>query len=263
MNMARSAAIRMAVLLLAVALARLALEMPAAVPDTSSPPAHNAVGTANNWHAVGQTFVPERNGLHRISLVLGAEELTGSAQIAFHIKETPTGEPLRTVKRTISRLPHGHPSRFRPGSLEERWHDFEFEPIPDSAGRKLYFSVEGRDVPRENTVMVLLFHHSGYPQGEAYANEKPMNAHVVFRAYSRGSVADLLGVIGDNLTRNRPGLLSSPATYLALALVYVLLVGVLIGMVRRTAAPSPSGDPAATPARMGTGTREGRGYSSS
>ncbi len=209
------------------------LQIPTDVPDASSPPAGNGVGTVNDWTSVGQTFVARQNGLDRVSVVLAAEKLTDQAQIAFQVKEEPLGPPLRTVKRTISLLPEGDPMKLRPGSLQERWESFDFEPIPDSAGRKLYFSVEGKDVPRENTVRVLMFYHSGYTQGEAYMNEKSVDAHLAFRASARGRVADYVTVLSENLTRNRPGILANPLTYLGLGLLYVGLVAVLLRTVMR------------------------------
>ncbi len=204
------------------------LQIPVNVPDASSPPAGNGVGTVNNWSAVGQSFVVRWNNLDSISVVLAAEKPADQAAITFNVKQEPHGPPLRTVRRTISRLPVGNPSDMRPGTLQERWETFNFDPIPNSAGRKLYFSVEGKGVPRENTVKVLMFYHSGYPQGTAFLNEKSVNAHLPFRASSRGKVADYVTVLSENLTRNRPGPLGNPLTYLVLGLLYLGLVALLL-----------------------------------
>ncbi len=215
------------------------LQLPMDVPDTSSPPSGNGVGTANNWAAVGQTFVPSRNGLDRVSVVLAVEQPTDQAAITFNIKATPLGEPLRTIKEPISALPKGKAGDMRPGTLAERWYSFDFEPIADSAGRRLYFSVEGKDVPRENTVNVLMMYHNGYPLGEAYANEKPLDAHLVFRTYSHGRLADMLTVLASNLAHARPGILGYPGFYLALLATYGLLAAAVIRLVRRIATHNP------------------------
>lgn len=209
------------------------LQIPTDVPDTSSPPAGNGVGTVNDWTSVGQTFVARRNGLDSISVVLAADKPTDQAAITFNVKEGPHEPPLRSMKRTISLLPVGDPMKLRPGSLQEQWETFNFDPIPNSAGRKLYFSVEGKDVPKENTVKVLMFYHSGYPQGETFMNEKSVDAHLAFRAGARGRVADYVTVLSENLTRNRPGILANPLTYLGLGLLYVGLVAVLLRTVVR------------------------------
>ncbi len=199
------------------------LQIPAELPDTSSPLAHTAVGTVNDWTSVGQTFVPRENGLHRISVVLATDRATDSASIVFNIKETPTGPPLRIVKKTISELPEGNPSDLRPDNITEGWFSFNFDPIPDSAGRKLYFSLEGKDVPEANTVKVLMFYHSQYPQGEAYLNEKAVDAHVPFRAYSQGQLGHLITVLLGHLARTKPAWFPTTPLVLALTVLYLLL----------------------------------------
>ncbi|MHB8993589.1 MAG: hypothetical protein ACYC66_18360, partial [Chloroflexota bacterium] len=101
----------------------------------------------------------------------------------------------------------------------------------NSAGRKLYFSIEGKDVPKENTVRVLMFYPNSYPLGEAYMAEQEVGAHLAFRSYSRGKVADYLAVLSENLTRNRPGPLGNPLTYLGLGLLYLGLTAALLRAV--------------------------------
>ena len=112
--------------------------------------------------------------------------------------------------------------------MNPRWHSFDFEPIPDSARRKLFFSVEGKYLPTQNKVGVAMMFHSGYPEGTAYVNGGEQNAHVVFRAESSGKVRDYLGVLADNLTFEKQGPLANPATYVALGMAYVVLLGVLL-----------------------------------
>jgi len=213
----------------------LALQLPAEVPAAVSPPAGSGVATVNDWTSVGQSFPCRFDNLNQISVVLAAERPTDQAAITLNIKTGPFDPPIRTVRRTVSLLPVGDPMKFRPGSLDERWETFEFEPIPDSGGRRLYFSVEGKDVPRENTVRVLIFYHSGYPQGQAYLNEKETDAHVPFRAAAKGRAADYVNVLAENLTRGRPGLLANPLTYLVLGALYLVLVALLLRTATRAA----------------------------
>lgn len=198
----------------------LLLWLPADVPDTNSPFGGNANGTANDWTSTGQTFVPRWNGLRRVSLILAIESPVEGVALTFQVKESPTGEPIRTVKLPLTDIPQGIPYDYRPGGLSERWVDFDFEPIPDSAGRKLYFSVEGKDIQRENSVQLYMNYHNEYKKGEAYRNEKEEDAHVVFRTQADGRVMELLAVIGENLTRGKSGPFANPLTYVALAFAY-------------------------------------------
>jgi hypothetical protein len=209
------------------------IQIPIDAPDTSSPPAGNSTASVNDSRTVGQTFVPERDGLDRISVVLGVEQPSDQAEITFHIKESPSGESLRTVRRSLMDLPQGDAANMRPGTITQQWYTFEFEPIADSAGRKLYFSIEGAGVPHENTVKTLIMFHSGYKLGEAYLSEEPINGHIAFRAYSQGRVADLLATIMENLTRDKPGILASPVFYVALALIYIVLSVLLLIAARK------------------------------
>jgi hypothetical protein len=225
-----------AAIALAAAVILIVVQLPVNVPDTSSPPFASNVVLVHNWQAVGQSFVAERDGLSELAVILATAQRIDQAEIAFHVKDSPEGEPLRTVRRSLSSLPEGNALRYHAGGLSERWETFEFEPIVDSAGRKLYFSIEGEGIPTENAVGVLTFFHSRYPQGEAFVNEAPVNAHVNFRAYSQGQVKDYLLVIARNLTYNRPGPLSTPAPYLVLAVLYVTLAGALLAAVGRAGA---------------------------
>ena len=207
--------------------------MPVNVPDTSAPPASTDVATVNNWGSAGQSIAPERDGLSAVSVILATERRTDDADITFNIKVTPSGPPLRTVRRSLSELPEGDARELFAGGLHERWETFEFEPIPDSAGRKLYFSIEGKDVPKENSVGVLIYYHNAYPQGKAYLNEKSVDANLDFRTYSRGNGLDYLSTLARNLTLKRPGPLTSAVTFLALGMLYAGLIGGLLWRVAR------------------------------
>ncbi len=210
------------------------LQLPLDVPDASSPARSNHQGTVDAGNRVGQTFVPERDNLDRISLVLATEQSDNVSGMTLTVRDGgPDGAVLRIVGELISKLPEGNPYEYRPGGLDERWHPFYFEPIPQSAGRKLFFSVEGPTLLPENKAKVLMMFYNGYPAGNAYVNGESMNAHVVFRAHSRAQVKDYLGVLAENMTLKKPGLLASPVTYAALGLAYLLLLAGLLRSVRR------------------------------
>ncbi len=210
------------------------LQLPFDVPDASSPPRSNHQGTVDAGNRVGQSFVPRRDNLDRISLVLATEQSDNVSGITLSVRDGgPDGGVLRTVGELISKLPEGNPYEYRPGGLDERWHPFYFEPIPQSAGRKLFFSVEGPTLLPENKTKVLMMFYNGYQEGNAYVNGEAMNAHVVFRTHSRAQVKDYLNVLAENMTLKKPGPLASPVTYAALGLAYLLLLAGLLRSVRR------------------------------
>ena len=202
------------------------------VPDASSPVMANHLGMVDAEDSVGQTFVSRWDNLDRITLAIASLKPNDYSSITFTIRDGgPSGPVLRTVKELVSNLPVGDAfifSQDHPGIMNPRWHSFDFEPIPDSAGRKLFFSVEGKYLPPQNKVGIAMMFHSGYPQGTAYVNGGEQNAHVVFRAESWGNVPDYLAVLAGNLTFGKQGPLANPATYVALGIVYVVLLGALL-----------------------------------
>lgn len=212
----------------------LALHAPVDVPDTASPTTANHNGAINVGNNVGQVFVPRRDGLTRISVVAASERPADGYTANLTIREGgPNGKIIREVSKPLAEFPEGNPHRYRPGGLESRWMSFEFDPLGDSGGRRLYFSIDGRFVPVENTVRTLMRFRSGYPQGAAYVNGEEVGAHVVFRTHSRGQVKDVLGVIGENLTAKRDGILASGVTFVVLAVLYVALLAGLFASVWR------------------------------
>lgn len=220
------------------------LRIPMDAPDANSPLMSNHLGVVDAENSVGQTFIATRDNLDRMSLLLSVEQPNDYSSITFTIRDGGPNDPvLRTVKQQISRLPVGDPFRyniFHTAALDPRWQLLTFEPIPNSAGRKLFFSIEGKYIPPPTKVGVAMMFHSGYPEGTAYVNGGEQNAHVVFRAESRGDVRDYLGGLPENVTFEKQGPLANPATYAAPGVVYVLLLAALL----RTAWRALRGRPA-------------------
>ncbi len=209
------------------------LQLPVDVPDTNSPLEGNHTGVVNDANTIGQTLVATRNGLDRVEVTLSVENPLDQADITFRIEETQ-GTQSREVNLPVRDIPVGKVGDFRPGMITERWYSFEFEPIADSAGKQLYFTLKGAGLSGPNSVSLLMFFHNEYPLGEAYVNGSPVGGHVVFRAYTRGRLWDLIGVLLANATENMPSLLGSPITYIGLAFTYAILGATLVHLVRRT-----------------------------
>src|SRR5512133_391761 len=217
----RAAKMGLVMVVLAVVLAG-ALQLPVDVPDTNSPLEGNHTGVVNDANTVGQTLVATRDGLDRVEVTLSVQKPLDQSDITFRIEETP-GKQSREVKLPVRDIPIGKVGDFRPGMITERWYSFQFDPIRDSAGKQLYFTLNGAGLPGPNSVSLLMFFHNEYPLGEAYVNGNPVGGHVVFRAYTKGKLWDLVGVLAENMTRSMPGLLGSPITYVGLALTYAIL----------------------------------------
>lgn len=207
----------------------LGLYLPADVPDASSAPVANYIGSVDVGNSVAQTFVPLRDNLDGVSLLLSTEESEPTARLAFKLFDGgPDGQLLREVSLPVASLPEGDVFRYRPGGLEEKWTKISFEPVPGSAGRPVYFELDGQGIPTQNRVRTMLSFPSKYPRGIAFVNGISRNASVVFRAHSRGPAKGYLWALSSNLTAGRPGVLSSPAPYVALGAAYLALLAALL-----------------------------------
>lgn len=209
------------------------LLLPVEVPDTSSPPEGNHAGSVEGTTTIGQTFVPIRNGLSRIDLVVSNTPKMPRGRLAFQVRDA-AWKRVREVVVPISSLPLGKVGDLRPGTAMANWSSFQFEPIDDSADRELYLSLAIREPSSQEAVGVLMFFHNRYPLGQAYVNGDPANGYVVFRSYARGRVADVLAVWGSNLVREKQGILGSIGLYAGAAAVYLLVSAWTILAVKRS-----------------------------
>jgi hypothetical protein len=214
------------------ALVWLLVAVPVEVPDTSSPPDANHEGTVNGANSLGQTFVPSRDGLDRVDVGLAVQQPTDRAELTFQVMEVPW-KKSRTVTRRMSALPVGLVTDYRPGTITERWYSFSFEPVADSAGKEMFFSLEGREIQGPNSVGLLMFFHNSYPLGEAFLNGEALNANVVFRTYTKGNVLDLTQVVVENWSTHKSVPFDHPAVICGIALLFAGMAGTTLGLLLR------------------------------
>lgn len=222
--------------LILIALAALAiglLQLPVDVPDTNSPPEGNHSGVVNGANAVGQTFTVTRNGLDRIDVVLAVEKPVPDAGITFNVEEVPFKQ-ARQVDERLTSLPVGNVSDYPPGTILQKWYSFQFDPVSDSGGKQFFFSLEGKSVQGPNSASLLMFFHNEYPLGQAYINGAPTDAHVVFRAYTRGRLLDYAEIVAGNVMKDQPALAGSPALLAGLAAAYIVISAGVVLAVKRS-----------------------------
>ena len=211
----------------------LGLRAPMPVPDTHTRTGASASAEVNDWTSVANSFWTDRDGLYRIDVALSTLERTDSAELQFYVREGgPKGRIIRELHRSLMDLPEGkvldlYSTRWR----DLPWVSFQFEPLYGYAGKELCFSVEGKGIPLKNTVQVLFAYHNDYPRGEAFTSAKAANARMVFRTFTRGTLAELLGMTFPLLARGRPGFLGWQWVYEAAAAAVVALAVLLFAAI--------------------------------
>ena len=137
----------------------------------------------------GQTFVSERDNLYRIDLSTATFARTNSALVIFHLKEAPgSATDIRSIAL--------------PGSAiqNERTTTFLFSPLPDSAGKSFYFSIESPEARPGNAITVYANNYDQYSGGTAYRNGAPVAGDLAFSAYSQDTFT-LSSIMSDIASR--------------------------------------------------------------
>ncbi len=205
------------------------LQIPVDIPDTHAGSGASSVAEVNDWVSAGQTFRMDRSGLHRIDVPLSTLKRTDISDLQFYVREEVTGPNLRTLLVSLDKLPEGKVlDLYRTRWQDLPWVSFEFEPLSGYTGKSLYFNVEGKNIARENTVQVLFTYKDSYSRGEGYRSEKTADANMVFRAYARGNLSELLDMTFSRVAARRPGFLEADWLYRGTAMIGVTLVGILL-----------------------------------
>lgn len=191
-----------------------AASLPVPIPDTHTGTGASAVGEVNDWTSVGHAFRMDRDGLHRIDVALTTVKASSEIQLQFYVREEPRGPNLRTLRVSLDKIPEGKAlDRYSTRWQDLPWVSFEFEPLYGYAGKQLYFNIEGKDIPKANTVQALFAYPNGYQRGEAHTAEKPAGANMVFRTYALGTIPNLLGATFPMLADGKPGFLGAEWVY--------------------------------------------------
>ncbi len=121
---------------------------------------------------IGQTFVSPTNGLYRIDLLLATYARKNDRDVIFHLRNTPEGEDLVTVRLNASEVE------------DNSFYRFEFPPIANSAGQSFYFFLESPDSEPGNAITIWGVVRNVYNEGKGYRNHRPTGGELAFRVYA-------------------------------------------------------------------------------
>jgi len=121
---------------------------------------------------IGQSFISPANGLYRIDISLATYARENDREVIFHLRRTPEGEDLVTI-------------RFNAAQVEDNsFYRFEFPSIANSAGQSFYFFLESPDSEPGNAITIWGVVRNVYNEGKAYRNHRPTGGELAFRVYA-------------------------------------------------------------------------------
>lgn len=178
---------------------------PALSQEITSVPAGEIYGSIK----IGQSFVSPTNCLYRIDILLATYARKNARDVVFHLRHTPEGEDLATI-------------RFNALQVEDNsFYRFDFSPIPHSAGQSFYFFLESPDSVPGNAITIWGVMQSVYQEGRAYRNHRPTGGELAFRVYGE---PPLLTKVANYLREN--------PLQIIMFLLYSTLTFCLIGLLR-------------------------------
>jgi hypothetical protein len=101
------------------------------------------------------------------------------------------------------------------------YQSFAFPPIPDSAGRTFYLSIEAPSVSAAAPLLARYQNGDVYALGTRYWDGTPASGDLAFRIYDGDAPASDLQLLMDRLARGRPAPFNWPWLYPFLLAVYV------------------------------------------
>jgi hypothetical protein len=214
----------------------LALIVKASLDQTSAPPWGNPRGdqlltAIGEGSQVGQRFTAPLPGLYRIQVGL-ADATTGDMQpIIFHLKEDKAdADDLWSA--TLSE-----------GSAQaDRLHDVEFPPLRYSKGQIYTFYLESVSATAEQKVSARYSPSARLEGASAYLDGQPVAGNLQFLTYYTLRTRDKADLLIGRMAESRPYLLGTKGFYIALAAVYVVVLGAFLARAAQAILREQEGD---------------------
>jgi len=129
------------------------------------------VGEIYGETKVGQSFYSYGSGLSGIKVLMANyHNRENTHNVIFHLMENPKStKDFRRVVVNASEI------------LDNEYHNFEFNPIPDSKGKTYYFYIESPDSVPGNAITVLYAPDDIYGGGTRFMNSKPVKGDLFFQ----------------------------------------------------------------------------------
>ena len=162
----------------------------------------------------GQIFTSSRNNLYRIDLGTATFGHINSAEVIFHLQESP-GSAVDLFSKVI---PADQVQNERPTTIT-------FPSIPDSSNKSYYFWIESPQASPGNAISLYINEEDNYSGGTAYQDGKAVPGDIVFSAYSQDqySFEEVLHSFFGRVS-------ADPAFMILYAVVILSLIAILIAI---------------------------------
>ncbi|MBC8255123.1 MAG: hypothetical protein H8E35_14005 [Ardenticatenia bacterium] len=188
--------------------------------DVEQERASGLAGELLDGHTLGQTFTLQYDGLYRIDLYTATYARGNTHPVIFRIEPSQGWGDLVRLELPAAQISNSGPTVIT------------FPPLPDTAGRTLYFSIESPgSVPGD---AITVYRHEGnvYPGGQMFVDGQPIGGDIAFIAYTQETLT-LADVWNDFHSRARWDEPFFTFYCLLLALLLVALVVTLVWGKRR------------------------------
>ena len=142
--------------------------------DVEQEQASGLAGELLDGHSFGQTFAPQYDGLHRVDLYTATYARENTRPVVFRVMAAPgAAEELVRLELPAAQISNSGPTVIT------------FQPLADTAGRMLYFSVESPGSVPGDAVTIYRHEEDVYLGGEMFVDGQAAGGDIAFIAYTR------------------------------------------------------------------------------
>lgn len=161
---------------------------------------------------IGQSFVPKRNHLAQIQVLMGTFGRENDKDVIFQLWDIEP--PKKMILQKV----------FNASTVKKlRFHSLKFTPQKNSRGKEYYFSLSSPESTPGNSICAWMNTQDIYGDGQYFFNNRTSEGDLVFRTYSLQPVSAVLGKINENY----PGIWGSQL-FLILTVIFFLVLEVAV-----------------------------------
>lgn len=161
---------------------------------------------------VGQTFIPQRDNISRIEVMLGTYGRENDKDIILSLwAETPERKLLAEKNFNASTVQNN------------LFNTIDFHPVPVSRNKRYYFQLQSPQSTPGNSICVWMNGKDIYKQGVFIYNNKEAKGDLIFRVYAKRPIYKELS----RITRNTTGIFASNG-FLIGAVIFFEVIQIVI-----------------------------------